>query len=89
MGRQNSTKIDIRVFERAHKSFFVEAAGRWPSADAAALSEDSLIVLVQVFTVIELIEDSQVGFLLYLPFNLTLFVINSQRFEQSLYTGLY
>ena len=40
----------------------------WPAADAAALSEDSLMVLVPAFTVTELTEAFQIGFLLYLPF---------------------
>ena len=64
----------IKGFLKEHtnnvnKSFFVKAAGKlWPAADAAALSEDSLMVLVPAFTVTELTEAFQIGFLLYLPF---------------------
>ncbi|MDR3144303.1 MAG: type III secretion system export apparatus subunit SctR [Puniceicoccales bacterium] len=54
-----------------HKSkmFFLKTAHKlWPKADAEALQEDDLFVLIPAFTVTELTEAFQIGFLLYLPF---------------------
>jgi type III secretion protein R len=52
-----------------HKIFFLRTAHKiWPQKDAEALNEDDLLVLVPAFTVTELTEAFQIGFLLYLPF---------------------
>lgn len=52
-----------------HKSFFVRTAHKlWPKEDAEQLKEEDLMVLVPAFTVTELTEAFQIGFLLYLPF---------------------
>jgi len=40
----------------------------WPAAQAADLTEDSLLVLVPAFVVSELTSAFQIGFLIYLPF---------------------
>ncbi|MDR1432721.1 MAG: type III secretion system export apparatus subunit SctR [Puniceicoccales bacterium] len=52
-----------------NKAFFLRSAAKiWPKEDAAKLDPDSLLVLIPAFTVSELTEAFQIGFLLYLPF---------------------
>ncbi|MDR2432146.1 MAG: type III secretion system export apparatus subunit SctR [Puniceicoccales bacterium] len=52
-----------------HKSFFLKTARKlWPLQDAEKLQPEDLIVLIPAFTVTELTEAFQIGFLLYLPF---------------------
>jgi type III secretion protein R len=54
---------------KKNKSFFLRTAGKlWPKENADNLSEDDLLVLIPAFTVTELTEAFQIGFLLYLPF---------------------
>ncbi|MBC8129613.1 MAG: type III secretion system export apparatus subunit SctR [Rhizobiaceae bacterium] len=51
------------------KTFFLEAArSLWPPEMAAQLSIDSLFVVLPSFTVTQLREAFEIGFLLYLPF---------------------
>jgi type III secretion protein R len=51
------------------KAFFLEAAGElWPPELAATLTEQSFAVVLPAFTVTELREAFEIGFLLYLPF---------------------
>ncbi|MDR1890777.1 MAG: type III secretion system export apparatus subunit SctR [Puniceicoccales bacterium] len=52
-----------------HKAFFMKTARKlWPLEDAEKLQSDDLLVLIPAFTVTELTEAFQIGFLLYLPF---------------------
>ncbi|MDR1413735.1 MAG: type III secretion system export apparatus subunit SctR [Puniceicoccales bacterium] len=52
-----------------NKLFFLKTAAKiWPKADAENLQADNLLVLIPAFTVSELTEAFQIGFLLYLPF---------------------
>jgi type III secretion protein R len=52
-----------------HKKFFVKTAQKiWPKESADNLHEDDLLVLIPAFTISELTEAFQIGFLLYLPF---------------------
>lgn len=52
-----------------HKTFFLKTARKlWPLEDAEKLQSDDLLVLIPAFTVTELTEAFQIGFLLYLPF---------------------
>lgn len=52
-----------------HREFFVETARRlWPPAIAGNLDSDHFLVLIPAFTVSELTNAFEVGFLLYLPF---------------------
>jgi type III secretion protein R len=52
-----------------NKMFFLRTASKiWPKADADNLQPDNLLVLIPAFTVSELTEAFQIGFLLYLPF---------------------
>jgi type III secretion protein R len=52
-----------------NKLFFLKTAHKlWPKEDADNLQSDDLLVLVPAFTVTELTEAFQIGFLLYLPF---------------------
>ncbi len=51
------------------KTFFMEAANQlWPPAVRDTLTEDSLAFVLPAFTVSELREAFEIGFLLYLPF---------------------
>ncbi len=51
------------------KTFFVEAAQEiWPPSLAAAATEDNLAIILPAFTVSQLREAFEIGFLLYLPF---------------------
>lgn len=50
-------------------AFFVEAAAEiWPETLAQAVSEDNLAIMLPAFTVSQLREAFEIGFLLYLPF---------------------
>lgn len=60
--------LDRHASER-EKIFFLEAARNlWPPEMAAMLTEDSLAVVLPSFTVTQLREAFEIGFLLYLPF---------------------
>ncbi|WP_305883673.1 type III secretion system export apparatus subunit SctR [Alsobacter ponti] len=64
----------LTTFLNAHaapreKAFFLEAArSLWPPELSAKLTGDSLAVVLPAFTVSQLREAFQIGFLLYLPF---------------------
>ncbi|MDR2737832.1 MAG: type III secretion system export apparatus subunit SctR [Puniceicoccales bacterium] len=54
---------------KKNKAFFLKTAGKlWPKSDSENLRDDNLLVLIPAFTVSELTEAFQIGFLLYLPF---------------------
>lgn len=67
-------KEPIKAFLLKHtghreRAFFFDSAGAlWPPEQSENLKDDDLIVLVPAFTVSELTEAFQVGFLVYLPF---------------------
>jgi len=51
------------------RQFFVRSANKlWPAADARALTQDNMLVLIPSFTLRELTEAFQIGFVLYLAF---------------------
>lgn len=55
--------------EPRDRRFFLRTAGRmWPEAQARALNENDLLVLVPAFTVSELTEAFRIGFMLFLAF---------------------
>ena len=55
--------------DQREKTFFLKAAEElWPPEVRALLSEDSLAVVLPAFTVSQLREAFEIGFLLYLPF---------------------
>lgn len=54
--------------QRERAFFFNSAKKLWSPEQAAALSDDDLMVLVPAFTVSELTSAFQIGFLIYLPF---------------------
>lgn len=54
--------------QRERAFFFNSAKKLWSEEQAAALTDDSLMVLVPAFTVTELTSAFQIGFLIYLPF---------------------
>ncbi|MCP4982904.1 MAG: EscR/YscR/HrcR family type III secretion system export apparatus protein [Gammaproteobacteria bacterium] len=64
----------FREFLRTHASeaeiaFFMQTAGElWPVEMRDSISADNLLILVPAFTVSELTEAFQIGFLIYLPF---------------------
>lgn len=70
----NATKGPLVAFLKSHadlreKTFFMEAARQlWPPALSTTLTEDSLAVVLPAFTVSELRQAFEIGFLLYLPF---------------------
>ncbi|HEB77229.1 MAG TPA: EscR/YscR/HrcR family type III secretion system export apparatus protein [Methylothermaceae bacterium] len=58
-----------RHAEKRERVFFVRTARLlWPAAQAEAVGERNLLVLIPAFTVTELTEAFKMGFLLYLPF---------------------
>ncbi|MEM9057661.1 MAG: type III secretion system export apparatus subunit SctR [Pseudomonadota bacterium] len=73
----------VRSFLEKHADdrqtqFFVQAASRlWPEDQAQDITESSLLVLVPAFTVTELIEAFETGFMLFLPFVVIDLVISS------------
>lgn len=54
--------------ERERLFFYQAAKELWPEERAANLSDDDMMVLAPAFTVSELTEAFQIGFLIYLPF---------------------
>lgn len=60
--------LDKHTVEKNKTFFFKTARKLWPAEDAEKLKGDSLLVLIPAFTVTELTEAFQIGFLLYLPF---------------------
>jgi type III secretion protein R len=70
----NALQKPVQEFLKKHtngknKTFFLKAARKlWPREDAERLNPDDLLVLIPAFTVTELTEAFQIGFLLYLPF---------------------
>lgn len=70
----NAAKDPLIDWLKRHASprelaFFVEAAREiWPESLAAAANEDNLAIILPAFTVSQLREAFEIGFLLYLPF---------------------
>lgn len=60
--------LDRHTEERERRFFMRTAERLWPPERAQALTRDDLLVLVPSFTLSELIEAFQIGFLLYLAF---------------------
>lgn len=59
----------LKHSNQRERAFFFNSAKRlWTEEQAAALTDDSLMVLVPAFTVTELTSAFQIGFLIYLPF---------------------
>jgi type III secretion protein R len=59
----------IKHAKNNERQFFVKTAkALWPKKKARELKSDDMIVLIPAFTVSELTEAFQIGFLLYLPF---------------------
>ena len=54
--------------ERERQFFYQSAKELWPEERSANLEDDDLMVLAPAFTVSELTEAFQIGFLIYLPF---------------------
>ncbi len=55
--------------DQANRTFFVEQAQiLWPEKYAKDLNESSLLVLMPAFTVTQITEAFEIGFLIYLPF---------------------
>jgi type III secretion protein R len=51
------------------RQFFMRSAGKlWPESDARALRDDNMLVLIPSFTLRELTEAFQTGFVIYLAF---------------------
>lgn len=69
-----AAKEPFREFLMTHshqreRDFFLRSAQElWPAEDAAAVTEDNLLILVPAFTISELTSAFQIGFLIYLPF---------------------
>ena len=74
VGAAGKVKEPVRRFLERHshsreRKFFLKAAGTlWPEERADQLEETNLMVLIPAFTVSELTQAFQIGFLLYLPF---------------------
>jgi type III secretion protein R len=60
--------LSKHVKEREKKFFLKSAAELWPPEKAQSVREDDMLVLVPGFTVSELTEAFQIGFVLYLAF---------------------
>lgn len=60
--------LDKHTEERERRFFMRTAERLWPPERAQALTRDDLLILVPSFTLSELIEAFQIGFLLYLAF---------------------
>ncbi len=68
-GRGPLTRFLTAHAAEREKLFFIEAAHTlWPPDLAAKLTPDNLIVVLPAFTVSQLREAFEIGFLLYLPF---------------------
>lgn len=58
-----------RFADPREREFLMAAAQRlWPPEQAAALTADSLVVLIPAFVISELTRAFEIGFLIYLPF---------------------
>ena len=70
----NSASGPLRGFLNKHtterdRQFFVRSANKlWPESDARALKNDNMLVLIPSFTLRELTEAFQTGFVIYLAF---------------------
>ncbi|MBI1247940.1 EscR/YscR/HrcR family type III secretion system export apparatus protein [bacterium] len=70
----NEAKIPLKEFLLKHanqreRQFFYQSAKKlWPEDRSKDLKDDDMMVLVPAFTVSELTEAFQIGFLIYLPF---------------------
>ena len=70
----NAAKDPLVTWLKTHadlreKTFFVEAAREiWPESLKPAANEDNLAIILPAFTVSQLREAFEIGFLLYLPF---------------------
>jgi type III secretion protein R len=70
----NAVRPPLKAFlekhanERERKFFLKSAAEIWPKQQAAELKADDVLVLVPAFTVSELTQAFQIGFMLYLAF---------------------
>jgi type III secretion protein R len=59
----------LKHSEVRDRKFFERSASRlWPEKQANALQEDDMLVLIPAFTVSELTEAFQIGFMLFLAF---------------------
>jgi type III secretion protein R len=73
-GLVEGASAPLRGFLKKHSSprerlFFQKSARKlWSEEQAAALADDSLMVLVPAFTVSELTEAFKIGFLIFMPF---------------------
>ena len=68
-GRAPLTKFLLKHAAEREKVFFMEAAHNlWPPEMANQLTPDNVIVVLPAFTVSQLRESFEIGFLLYLPF---------------------
>lgn len=68
-GKEPLRKFLIKHSHENERNFFLESAKRLlPPAQQAGLSADDFIVVMPAFTVSELTEAFQIGFLLFLPF---------------------
>jgi type III secretion protein R len=73
-GIYDSVSDPLRGFLRKHtterdRQFFVRSAGKlWPEGDARQLKDDHMLVLIPSFTLRELTEAFQTGFIIYLAF---------------------
>lgn len=69
-----SVSNPLRGFLQKHtterdRQFFVQSAGKlWPEKEARALKSDNMLVLIPSFTLRELTEAFQIGFIIYLSF---------------------
>lgn len=69
-----SVNTPLRGFLQKHtterdRAFFVQSAGKlWPEEQARTLSDDHMLVLIPSFTMRELTEAFQIGFILYIAF---------------------
>lgn len=69
-----SASTPLRTFLNRHtterdRQFFVRSASKlWPAPDARALTQDNMLVLIPSFTLRELTEAFQIGFVIYLAF---------------------
>jgi type III secretion protein R len=69
VGKEPLRKFLIKHSHERERAFFLESAKRLlPPQQQATLSADDFIVIMPAFTVSELTEAFQIGFLLFLPF---------------------
>jgi type III secretion protein R len=60
--------LDVHAAEREKAFFFESARALWPKSLSEGLSKDSPVIVLPAFTVSQLREAFEIGFLLYLPF---------------------